>query len=128
MNRPRLRAYACWIVGHEDAASTINAFSLSTARYRYYLDARDWCPDLKITELRGRSLGGPRSNEALERVAAMRGRPDLVVGAEVETPDGRRGVVVDGTCSATFEILGFDGFVGNYHPGELRTRSVAVPP
>ena len=128
MNRPRLRAYACWIVGHEDAASTINAFSLSTARYRYYLEARDWCPDLKITELRGRSLGGPRSNEALERVAAR------LVFRPQHRPQGRagrayrRGVVVDGTCSATFEILCFDGFVGSYHPGELKTHSVAVPP
>jgi len=118
----KLRAYAVWVVGNEEHSGVVNAYSLSKARYRYFLDVRDVHPDVHITEMRGRSIGAPRSNATLEHVAQLRARPDLVAGAQVEVP-GRRGVIVNAGSGAHFEVLFLDGSTGWYHPTEIKSDS-----
>jgi len=56
MSKAILRDYECRLRG-EERGSVRSALSSGKARYQYFLDAQDFCPDLKITDIVVRSLG-----------------------------------------------------------------------
>lgn len=104
--RPTVRSYACRVKDHSHE-ETVHATTASKARYAYFLDIRDCLPDLKIMDIRVRSLGGPVTTDRFARCAAYRGVPFARVGMRVEV-GGKPGMIVGHNSSANFNVL-FDG-------------------
>lgn len=120
--RPQtVRAYAVRIDGHEHER-IINARSAGKAKYEYLLDLRDVLPDLKITDIRCRSLGHPHSSKDFLRCATYRGLPNARCGDRVRVGDNT-GTIVGHNSSANFDVLFDDGqWAGetlNVHPSEI---------
>jgi hypothetical protein len=123
-------AFEVW-AGSREFVRTVNARSAGKAKYEYFLDVKDCWPDVKLTDMRARKVGGPQTSEAFLRTARYRGMPDLRCG-EAVTVNGRPGVVVGHNDSANFDVLFDDGcdWAGatlNVHPSELRRAAPAAP-
>lgn len=114
----KLKAYECRLRGSEHW-SFHYAFTAGKARYQYFLDISDCCPDLSITQIDVRSAGGraPSLSERLLRVGELRGLPmRLYRGMTIEV-DGERGLIVDGNDSLNLDVC-FErsGQTHNCHP------------
>lgn len=98
-----LRAYECQIIG-ADWTSVVHSTTRGKARYQYWLHAREPFPDLKITQIRVRSVGPPQTSDAFLRTAEYRGVPFARIGMQVEV-GGDRGVITEKNSSANFNVL-----------------------
>ena len=120
--------FACRHKDRPEWQETIyNAETAGKARYQYFLDVREPWPDVKLTDLRVRKVGGPKANDMFRHVARMRGMPDIQPGERITSGYGD-GVIVDAGGGANFVIL-FDS--GKYsgqrltlHPMEFKRTSV----
>lgn len=116
-------AFACWHKSRDEStATTINALTAGKARYQFWLDIREPCPDVKLTDLRVRKVGAAHSSEQFIRNAKYRGMPDVRCGHRVRT-NGCDGIIVGHNSSANFNVL-FDsgryaGQTLNVHPSEI---------
>lgn len=119
MKAPALHAFECWLVGTPERRTTINARDHGSAKYMYFLDCHEWCPDLKYIEVRVRKAGPPVTTDHQRHTMRMCGRPELVSGARV-TALGCAGFIVGTNCSANFDVL-FDDrrWPVNVHPMDL---------
>lgn len=122
-----ISAFACWHKSRDESmASIVNSTTHGKARYKYFLDISDCCPDLKIMDIRVRKVGGPRSSEQFIRNAKYRGMPDVRCGQRVRVKDTGEGdvvgegVIVGHNSSANFDVLfetgRFAGQTLNCHP------------
>ena len=116
--------FEVWCVRWPTNRITVNDFTLGRAKARIFSDARDFWPDVKFTELRGRKLGVPVTTDALARCAEYRKRPDLIAGAVVRLHGVREAVVVDSCSGACFLVLLANGSHLSVHPCDLETRVV----
>jgi hypothetical protein len=111
-------------VNGTDWTRVINARSAGKAKYEYFLDVRDVWPNVSITAMRARKVGGPRTSEAFQRNARYRGVPDARCGQRVKVGDCC-GVIVGHNSSANFDVLFDDdapryaGLKLNVHPREI---------
>lgn len=110
--------------------ATVYAFTRSKARYQYFLDISDCCPDLKIHQITVRAGAGWRDTEKFLRTATYRRRSDLHVGSRVRVGNNL-GWVVDSNSSANFDVL-FDedseyaGAKMNCHPHYIELVSSPI--
>ena len=127
---PQVFAFEVWIKGADGQLvddrgerAIINTRTASMARYSFFLDARDWCPDLKFIQVRARKAGSPVTSAGLLATMKNRGRPELVAGARVIV-DGKPGVVVGGNHSSNFDVL-LDHlrFSLNVHPTDIKMEA-----
>lgn len=120
-------SFECRVTGDEHG-SIINERSAGRARYQYWLDVRDCCPDLRLIDIRVRKLGAPVSSNGFLRTAAYRGLPGLRCGDRVRV-GAATGVIVANNSSANFDVL-FDegehaGLRMNVHPAEMVIEAAA---
>lgn len=115
-------AFACRLRWH-DHETIYNAPTASAAKYRYLLDVREPCPDVRFTDIRIRKIGQPHTSADFKRNAAYRGMPNVECGQRVRVGDAD-GVIVGHNGSANFDVL-FDadsrygGLVLNVHPCDI---------
>jgi len=114
--------YVTWPEAGPDFHMECNARSAGAARYEFLLSLRDAGYEVSFKDLRVKRIGAPRSSDRLLRVAAYRGRPELVAGTRVLC-DGALGTVLDGDSSANF-VVEFDPgspYAGrcSVHPADL---------
>lgn len=117
-------SFLVWAGADSSTGRTVNHRSAGAAKYAYMMDVRDCWPDVKITDMHARKVGGPVTTAAFKRTAAYRGMPDLECGQAV-TVNGRPGVIVGHNDSANFDVLfgpgsQWNGAICNVHPSELR--------
>ncbi len=97
-----LKSYEVWILDSK-YRTIVNDYSLPRARYKYYLDVFDIIPNLKITDMRGRILGGPQLTKALDHTINYTKR-QISAGTKIKTIAGDDAVIVD-SCGHYFEII-----------------------
>ena len=113
-------------IGGEEYSSTVIARNRSAARYEYLRRLKDCCwtvldgadyVDVGFKHIRVRRCGGISMAKLAEfaNTAERRGVPLARLGMVVEV-GGRRGVIIDSTDSANFEVLFDDGSKGACHP------------
>lgn len=117
--KPALYAYEVWLAGPLERRSQVNARSAAAARYSYFLDAGEWCPDVKYIDVRARKAGPPVTTEGHRATMKSRGRPELVAGARVLV-EGKPGFITGGNYSSNFDVL-LDHlrFSLNVHPADI---------
>lgn len=106
----------------ESMGRTINALTAGKARYEYFLEISEPCPDVRLIDILVRKVGAPHSSEQFIRNAMYRGMPDVRCGQRVCT-NGSEGVIVGHNSSANFDVLfqsgDYAGLTLNVHPQEI---------
>ena len=118
------RAYACRIEGAPALGeTTCHATSAGKAKAEYFRRVREAWPTIRFSDVRVRVTGPVSTSESFQRVARLRGLPELRCGQRVRVGSAH-GTVVGHNASANFEVL-FDpdtrhaGLTLNVHPGDL---------
>lgn len=119
-----VRAYECWVEGHEEYKSVINAATAGKARYMYLSSVQEafGFEYVSFKHIKVKSLGAPQrtrgfdnSSEHIKRMYGKTFEPGQRVQFDY---DKSQGVVVD--LDGPYVVVVFDnGHRGNVHPGEL---------
>lgn len=111
-----IEAYECWVEGCKQSSDTIYATSIGKAKSFYCLNASDWTPDVKYTDIRARRNRRRFVTSAgFRRMAKYRCIPFARVGMRVRVGD-EMGTIVGHNSSSNLDVL-FD--LGSRYPGEV---------
>jgi len=112
-----LRSWSVSTTDLPEHSTVVVARSAGAAKYRYWLDVSDACPDFPFTKMRARVIAGYAEPRGFRDCMEYRRVPFARVGMRVRFDDGKEGTIVGHNSSANLDVIVDGGDeVFNCHP------------